>query len=83
MRRLFARADDRREVFEDLSPVTLSERRGGHAAVAVDDRRQALPQLKLAETGTEHCEVAVAVDIQKAGRHGFAACVDPAAVCGR
>ena len=45
-----------------------AEGRKRQAAVAVEDGRQALPQLGMAEAFAEHLRVAVAVNVQKSRR---------------
>ena len=66
------------EIRQDFRPVCIAKGRRGQAAVAVDDGRQTLGQLQVAEMRPEHRRVGMAVDVDKAGRHQSARCVNGA-----
>ena len=62
------RAGDRRQIRLDLFFVCTGAWCDGQAAVAVDDRGQALPQFELAEVRAEERCVGMAMDIDEARR---------------
>ena len=66
-------ARDGPQIAQKLLPVRLPEGCEGESAVAVEDRRQPLPQFRMAEAVAEDLRVAVAVDIDEARRDAAAA----------
>ena len=69
------RARNRGQICLDLFFVCTGARRDGQAAVAVDDRGQALLELQLAEMRAEERRVGMAVNVDKAGRNILPCCV--------
>ena len=64
------------EIAPHLLPEGPVQRRGGEAAVAVDDGGEALAELPVPETAPQQGQVRVAVDVQKARRQAAAPGID-------